>query len=195
MNYCFFKKIILLFSWIVILFFSSCITPRGIFYKNFDSQKINVISVGEIKPFAQYNVSGEMLRDLMIQNLLARGYTVKEENSADVDYVLLGSVTKFFPEKKFLVYTGTDKQQVMVGGPLTEISGNNVYNIGSAFGIPNGEVVVTNATVAASVRLVEKRTGNIVWSSSFVYESLTSETAAGIVANYLITALTGKKAR
>jgi len=83
----------------------------------------------------------------------------------------------------------------MVGGPLTEISGSNVYNIGSAFGIPNGEVVVTNATVAASVRLVEKRTGNIVWSSSFVYESLTSETAAGIVANYLITALTGKKAR
>jgi hypothetical protein len=182
-----------LFIFLVSLFVSSCITPKGVFYKNFDPRKINIISVGEIKPFAQYNVSGEMIRDLIIQNLLARNFTVKEENSSDVEYVLLGSVTKFLPEKKFLVYTGTEKQQVMVGGPLTEISGSNVYNIGSAFGVPDGEVVVTNATVGVSVRLVEKHTGNIVWSSSFVYEALTSETAAGIVTNYLVTALTGIK--
>lgn len=181
------------FGIITILFFIGCMTPRGVFYKNFNPQKINIISVGEIKPFGRYETSGEMVRDLIIQHLLARNYTVKEENSSDVEYILLGSVTKFLPEKKFLVYTGTENQQVMLGGPLTEISGSNVYNIGSAFGVPNSEIVVTNATVGVSLRLVEKSSGNVVWSSSFVYEALTSDTAAEIVVNYLITSLTGLK--
>ncbi|MCX7716239.1 MAG: hypothetical protein N2Z73_02350 [Endomicrobia bacterium] len=185
-------KLLLILS---ITFLFSCLTPRGTFYKSFDPQKLNVISVGEFKPFGGYISSGDMIRNLMIEHLLKRGFTVKEENSADVEYVLTGSVTRFLPEKKYLVYTGTEKQQVMIGGPLTEISGSYVYNIGSAFGIPNSQVVATNSTVGVSARLIEKKTGNVVWISSFVYEALTVETAADVVVNYLITSLTGKKAK
>ena len=180
---------------VVTVFLSSCVTPRGTFYKGFDPQKITVISVGEFKPYGGYPSSGDLIKNLMIEHLLRRDYTVKEQTDEEVEYILTGSVTRFLPEKKYLVYTGTDKQQVMLGGPLTEISGSYVYNIGSAFGIPNSEVVATNSTVGVSARLVEKKTGKIVWTSSFVYEALTVETAADIVANYLITSLTGKKAK
>ncbi len=176
---------------LTMLFYVGCtLTPRGVFYKDFDPRRISVISVGQFTT-SSGNAISDYVKNLMIQNLLARNFTVKEVNSEDVDYVLLGSVTKFLPEKKFLVYTGTNKQQVMLGGPLTEISGSNVYNIGTAFGVSDGEIVVTNATVGVSARLVEKRTGNVVWSSSFSYEALTADTAAEIVANYLITSLTG----
>jgi hypothetical protein len=173
----------------------SCVTPRGTFYKGFDPQKLNVIAVGDFKPYGKESSSGEMIKNLVIEHLLKRGYTVKEKDSADVEYILVGSVTKFLPEKKYLVYMGTDKQQVMLSGPLTEISGSYVYNIGSAFGVPNSDVVATNSTVGVSARLIEKSTGNVVWTSSFVYEALTVETAADVVVNYLITALTGKKAK
>lgn len=185
------KNIFLLFFFLL----TSCVTPRATFYKSFDPQKVSVIAVGEFKSYSGYTSSGDMVKNLMIEHLLRRGYTVKEQISEDVEYILTGSVTKFLPEKKYLVYTGTDKQQIMIGGPLTEISGSYVYNIGSAFGIPNSEVVATNSTVGVSARLIEKKTGNIVWTASFVYEALTVETAADIVVNYLITSLTGKKAK
>ncbi len=172
---------------------TACVTSKGTFYKGFDPQKINVISVGEFRPYGGFPSSGEMIRNLVIEHLLKRGYTIKEQDSAEVEYILLGSVTRFLPEKKYLVYTGTDKQQVMIAGPLTEISGSYVYNLGSAFGIPDSNIVATNSTVGVSARLVEKKTGNVVWTCSFVYEALTVETAADIVANYLITSLTGKK--
>jgi len=173
----------------------SCVTPRGTFYKGFDPQKLSVIAVEDFKPYGEESSSGDMIKNLMIEHLLKRGYTVKEKEAVDVEYVLVGSVTRFLPEKKYLVYMGTDKQQVMLGGPLTEISGNYVYNIGSAFGVPNSDVVATNSTVGVSARLIEKSTGNVVWTSSFVYEALTVETAADVVVNYLITSLTGKKAK
>ncbi len=173
----------------------SCITPKGTFYKGFDINKVDTIVVGDFKPFANYSSSGDMVKNLVVEHLLKRGYTVKEKDTEDAGYILLGSITKFLPEKKFLVYTGTEKQQVMITGPLTEISGNYVYNIGSAFGIPDSEVVATNSTVGISLRLVEKKTGNVVWTSSFIYEALTAETAADIVVDYLITSLTGKKIR
>lgn len=176
-----------------LIFIFGCVTPRGTFYKGFDPQKISVIVVGEFKPYGEYVSSGDMIKNLIVEHLLQRGYTVKERDFDDVEYILVGSVTRFLPEKKYLVYTGTDKQQVMLGGPLTEISGSYVYNIGSAFGIPNSDVVATNSTVGVSARLIEKRSGNIVWTSSFIYEALTVETAADVVANYLITSLTGKK--
>jgi len=179
----------------VISVFTACVTPKGTFYKGFDPQKINVISVGEFKPYGNFPSSGEMLRNLVIEHLLKRGYTIKEQDSPEVEYILLGSVTRFLPEKKYLVYTGTEKQQVMIGGPLAEISGSYVYNLGSAFGIPDSNIVATNSTVGVSVRLVEKKTGNVVWTCSFVYEALTVETAADIVANYLVTSLTGKKVK
>ncbi len=185
------KKYLLIFS--IIIF--SCVTPRGTFYKGFDPQKLTVIAVGDFKPYGKETSSGEMIKNLMIEHLLKRGYTVKEKDADDVEYILVGSLTKFLPEKKYLVYVVTDKQQVMLGGPLTEISGSYVYNVGSAFGIPNSEVVATNSTVGVSVRLIEKSTGNVVWTSSFVYEALTVETAADVVVNYLITSLTGKKAK
>ncbi len=186
------KKIRGLF--ILILFFIfGCVTPKGTFYKDFDPQKLSVISVGEINSYSDNPSSGEMIKNLIVEHLLQRGYTVKERNSYDVDYVLVGSVTRFLPEKKYLVYIGTDKKQIILGGPLAEISGSYVYNIGSAFGIPDSNVVATNSTVGVSLRLIEKSSSNIVWTSSFVYEALTVETAADVVVNYLITSLTGKK--
>lgn len=190
-----FINYIVSFLVVFLLFMNSCVTPRGTFYKGFDPQKINVIAVGNFTPFSNYPSSGDMIKNLVIEHLLKRGYTVKEADNEEVEYMLVGSVTRFLPEKKYLVYTGTEKQQVMIGGPLTEISGSYVYNLGSAFGIPDSEIVATNSTVGVCARLVEKKTGNIVWTSSFVYEALTVETAADIVVNYLITSLTGKKAR
>lgn len=186
-------KKIKIFCVTILFFIFSCVTPRGVFYKDFDPQKLSVISVGEIKSYSDNPSSGEMIKSLIVEHLLQRGYTVKERDSYDVEYVLVGSVTKFLPEKKYLVYMGKDTQQVMLGGPLTEISGSYVYNIGSAFGVPNSDVVATNSTVGVSLRLIEKSSANIVWTSSFVYEALTVETAADVVVNYLITSLTAKK--
>lgn len=181
----FFRILILLLT-----FFYGCgITPKSTFYKNFSLTAQNIISVDQFNS-SQDKVAGEYIRDLLIKELLSRNFTVKEINSEDVEYVIAGNVTRFLPEKKFLVYRGENKQQILLSSTLTEISGSNVYNIGSAFGLPDSQIVVTNATVGVSARLVEKKTGNIVWSGSFVYEALTVDTAAEVVANYLITSLT-----
>ncbi len=185
---------IFIFFTLVVCF--GCTTPRGTFHKEFNPKAISVISVGEFKPYGNFTSSGEMIKNLIIEHLLQRGYTIKEQDSPEVEYILLGSVTRFIPEKKYLVYTGSEKsekQQVVMSGPLTEISGSYVYNLGPAFGLPDSSIIATNSTVGVSARLVEKKTGNIVWTCSFVYEALTVETAADIVVNYLVTSLTGKK--
>ncbi len=185
-------KLIKSFLFFLAIICLGCITPKGTFYRGFDINKVEVLAVGEIKPYANYLSSGEMVKNLVIEHLLKRGYTVKEEESGDVEYVLIGAITKFLPEKKYLVYTNKE-QQVIINSPLTEVKGSYVYNIGKAFGIPDSEIIATNSTVGVSLRLIDKKNGNVVWTSSFVYEALTVETAADTVVNYLITSLTGKK--
>lgn len=151
------------------------------------------IYVGEFKSYHNYSYSGDMIRDIVIQHLLKRNYVVKNTETEDTEYILVGTVLKFQPEKKYLVYMGENDKQVIVTNALTEINGSYVYKISSAFGLKNAEVVATNSTVAVSAKLIEKKTGKILWSSSFSYEALTVETAAEIVVNYLVTSLTGRK--
>lgn len=178
---------------ICLLGFFCCVTPKGVFYRGFELSRSAVISVDEFKPYGNYSSSGEMIRDLIIQHLLRRNFIVKDAKAEDVEYVLVGAVIKFQPEKKYLVYMGEEDKQIVVGNTLTEISGSYVYKISSAFGLKNAEVIATNSTVGVSAKLIEKKTGKILWSSSFTYEALTIETAADVVANYLVTSLTGKK--
>lgn len=177
-----------------ILAIQCCVTPKGVFHKDFDIDKLTTIFVEEFKPYNGYPSSGEMIRDLIIQHLLRRKFVVKDLNTEDVKYILSGSVTKFYPEKRYLVYIGEEgKDNIIVGSTLTEISGSYVYKISSAFGLKNAEIVATNSVVGVSAKLIEKDTGKILWSSSFTYEALTVETAADVVVNYLVTSLTGKK--
>lgn len=174
-------------------FIFSCVTPKGVFYKGFKVLENATIYVGEFKPYNNYSSSGEIIRDMIVQQLLKRNFVVKNVETEDTEYILVGAVIKFQPEKKYLVYMGEDDKQVVVTNALTEINGSYVYKISSAFGLKNAEVIATNSTVAVSAKLIEKKTGKILWSSSFSYEALTVETAAEVVANYLVTSLTGKK--
>lgn len=178
---------------IVFLFICSCASPRAAYKKGFDFSGIRDIRVGNFSSFGGNSNSGPVVAGEFIRQLINSGYSVKQSPSDNVDAVIEGNVTEYYPNRRFLIQVaqkeGTGNNVVIYQSPV-EISGSNVYNLGSAFGLgEENRVVVSNATIGISAMLKDARTGEVVWSNMYTYEGLDLGTALEGTVKYLLRSL------
>jgi len=174
---------------LLLLFIFSC-TPRVAIKPGFDFTQVKSVGIGDFISYGNFNNSAELVKDEFTRQLIKMGYNVKRGKEG-MDYIFEGTVTEFSPTKRYLFYFGDkDKQQQIIIGTLgLEISGSNVYSLGSAFGLKDSEILVSNATCGLTARLVDTKTGEIIWTNSFSYEALDIQYAVEGVVSYLLRSL------
>jgi len=184
------KKILYFFLGIFISGILSC-TPRVAIKPGFDFTKVGNIGVGDFTAFPGAPNSSELVRDEFTRQLMRMGYNVKRGKDG-VDYVFEGTIIEFAPAKRYLFYNGdpnSSQQQLVIGGMGLEISGSNVYSLGSAFGLKNSQIVMSNSIAGLSARLVDIKTGEIIWTNAFSFEALDIQFAIEGTVNYLLKSL------
>ncbi|MHB9154807.1 MAG: hypothetical protein ACYC5N_03820 [Endomicrobiales bacterium] len=159
----------------------SCAVPRAAVKKGFDFSGIRTVRVGSFTSAVSLSNSGAVVANEFIRQLLASGYSVRNDAAGEADAVLEGNVTEYLPNQRYLMQNvRNDDPNVVVVQPQfpVEISGSHVYNLGTAFGPgEESQIIVSNATVGIAAYLKDARTGDILWSSSFTYEGLDLNTA------------------
>lgn len=182
---------------LLILFLSNCAAPRFALRRGYDISKVKSISIGQFLPYKEYPTSADMVRNEFARQLLKHGYVVKFDTN-NVDIILTGTVIQFSPSRRYLLYLGEETtaqdKTVVITQTAMEISGTNIYSIGSAFGLGGrGQILVSNATIGVTAKLVDSVTKELIWTDSFVYEALDIQTATEAVVNYLLRPLVKKK--
>ncbi len=185
----------------------ACAPTRMAIKRGYDFSQIKIIGVSE---FAGEGESGKMVREEFIRQLLKKEVRVKtisetgpqwEEKKHEIDVLLTGTVTRYLPERKFLVYLGektTDQKilvspsteiKILVGTPLTEISGTSTYTWGRIAGLEGSQILITNATIGIAAKMVEIKSGEVIWADSYSYEGLDVQTATENVVRYFLHSL------
>ncbi|MDI6641276.1 MAG: hypothetical protein QME68_03085 [Elusimicrobiota bacterium] len=174
---------------------SGCATTRVGLKLGYDFSKVRSVGIGSFVPFGEYKTSSEFVADEFARLLMQNGYIVKR-NEEGVDVVLEGSITQFAPSRKFLFYTteplevDKEKKVVVVTPQMLEIGGSNVYSLGYAFGLGrNAQILISNATVGITARLIDTSTREIVWTNSFTYEGLDIQSATETAVRYLVKSI------
>lgn len=139
-----------------------------------DFSKIKSVLVLEPEFAEQRFVTDEFARQLM-----ARGYRVRVGGpSAGSDVWLQVTVSQVIPDKKYLVpLEGALGRQTLVLNPITEIGGRSLYPSGSGAGVQDAQILVSNATLSLSARLLTPDTQELLWSGSVTYEGLDLDVA------------------
>ena len=196
-----------------VVFLSSSCAPRAAFKRDYDFSRLKRLAVLRFQ-----GAGGDAVSDILAQTLLSAGVTVIERREAEallnerrlgqgalgdpapaaevgrllgVDGVLAGSVLDFSPSQKYLVLLGTQTATgvLVVSNQVIPLSGSQVYSQGSAFGLPDSRIVIGSATVAVSTRLIDVKTGEVVWAQSENYEGLDIAAATEGVARALVRSL------
>ncbi|OGS19628.1 MAG: hypothetical protein A3J83_04870 [Elusimicrobia bacterium RIFOXYA2_FULL_40_6] len=180
-------------SCVFLVFLSGCATGnRSAVKQGYDFTKVQTIGIGNFAGDSGASVSGEFIRQL-----LRSGYNVKTSvTDSDVDLILEGNVDQYIPQKQYLFYNSgkNNTNTVVVTPPVSEISGANTYSLGTPFGLGDkAEVIVSNATVGITARLVDTKTHEIVWTNSYSYESFDIKGAIESTVGYLISSFVGRK--
>lgn len=117
--------------------------------------------------------------DEFARQLLARGYRVRVgEPDTHSDAWLQITVSQVVPDKKYLVpLKGAWGDQSVVYNAVTEISGRSLYPAGGSPGLNDAQILVSNATISLSARLLEPGTRDLLWSGSVTYEGLDLDVA------------------
>jgi hypothetical protein len=123
--------------------------------------------------------------DAFARALLEKGYRVRVGASEEpADLWMEAAVTQFTPDRKYLV--PLHGQGGIVLYPVQEISGRSLYPSPTAASLPDAQVVISNAAVSLSVRLLEPRTRDLLWTGAVTYEGLDMDAAVeGSVASLL----------
>lgn len=139
-----------------------------------DFSKIKSVLVLDPPSPEQRIVTDEFARQLM-----ARGYRVRVGGpSSGSDAWLQITVSQIIPDKKYLVpLEGTQGRQTLVLNPVTEIGGRSLYPSGSGAGLQDAQILVSNATLSLSVRLLTPDTQELLWSGTVTYEGLDLDVA------------------
>lgn len=177
---------------LLIVLLCSCVAPRSAYKKNYNFADIKTISVGKFSSFKGSGNSGSVVENEFVKQLIELGYSVKINELSNTDVILSGSVSEYFPNRRFLIRESQSngQQNVVVAEPAVEISGSHVYNLGSAFGLEgNNQIVVSNATVGIYAYIKDIKTGEVVWSNSYAYEGLDLNTALESTVKYLLNSL------
>lgn len=144
--------------------------------------------------------SGDLAADLMTQNLVAHGADVVERQQLSailneqhlstsgildprtvqqvgkilgVDALFVGTVAQ---SKESQSYVVTQPRRAIVGG-VTPVGGSTVLSEGPILGVPNSQVVTTEAAASLVARMVDVKTGSILWSASMSYEGFDVQSA------------------
>jgi hypothetical protein len=173
------------------IFLVSCAAQRVAYKEGFNFSEIKSVTVGDFTPSSQMPNSGSVVASEFVRQLLQKGYSVKTSGRGKADYVLTGSVSEYFPNRRYLVINrqqDESKDTIVIQNQELEISGSNVYNLGSAFGMGDeSKIIVSNATVGIHAYLKEASTGEVVWSNSYAYEGLDLNTALEGTVGYLLS--------
>ena len=167
---------------------AACATPKVAVNPRADFSTIKRVAV---LPFAGKN--GELAADLMTQSLVAQGADVverqrltevmKEQSLSNssafdpatakqlgrllgVDALFVGTVAESTPQASYLV-SNSDKPIVT---SVTQVGNSYMYSEGSVAGMPNSQLLSTTASVSLISRMVDVKTGSILWSASMAYE-------------------------
>lgn len=159
----------------ILLFLSACFAPvRTATMPGTDFSKFKSVLVLDPQYPEQRFVTDEFARQLM-----ARGYRVRVGGpSAGSDVWLQVTISQVIPDKKYLVpLEGAVGRQNLVLNPITEIGGRSLYPSGSGAGVEDAQILVSNATLSLSARLLTPDTQDLLWSGSVTYEGLDLDVA------------------
>jgi hypothetical protein len=145
-----------------------------------------------VTPFE--GTSGAAVSNDFVRQLLAAGLEVSAQ-AQDADAIFSGEVLEYRPSDKVLVYLG-NTPVIVAGGSAVTVT-NPVVSLTSAAGNNEGpapsrqstQIVSVIATVSAKARLTEAKTGRVVWTDEYGYESLDSAGASQTVATVLVRSL------
>lgn len=174
-----------------------CAPTRLAIKTGYDFSKIKTVAVAE---FSGEKDSGKIVQEEFIRQFLKKEFKVKaipeiypekEKLETEIDLLISGTVTRYLPERKFLAYLGenTTDQKIIVYPGLTEIGGTSGYAWGQVFGLGGSQIFVTNATVGIAAKMVDVKSGDIVWADSYTYEGLDVQTATENVVRYFLRSL------
>ena len=174
---------------------SACAAPQVAINPRADFSAIKRVAV---LPFA--GAQGNLAADMLTQSLIARGADVVERQRLDavlkeqsrsaspsydpatvaqvgkvlgVDAIFTGTVGESTPPTSYIV-SGSNESIVT---NVTQVSGGSVYSEGSVLGVPNSQILSTTANVSLVARMVDARTGSIMWSASMSYEGFDTTSA------------------
>lgn len=192
-----------------LLFIQGC-AERVAILRGYDFTKIKKVAILDFS--AADPVSGKIVADEFARHFLAKGIEVSDRevvkkflaeespekdnylkrirDSFGIEAIVRGTVTEYAPDQNYLVFLGTQNSTgVNIINPITPIGGKSVYGQGTAFGLPNSQIITVNASIGVSVSLIDTLTAQVVWSNSYTYEGLDINTAVESLVTYLLKSL------
>ncbi len=193
-----------------LLLFSACVTPNVAVNPRADFAAIKRVAVLSFN-----GPQGDLAADLMTQSLVARGADVVErQRLADVmkeqslsnsgsfdpataqklgkllgvDALFVGTVSESTPQTSYLV-TQAGGKSVFQPATVTQVGGGSVYSEGSVMGIPNSQLLSTTANVSMLSRMVDVKTGTVLWSASMSYEGIDVQSAMSGITDAFVRSL------
>jgi len=172
-------------------FFFGC-APRTAIRKGYDFNRINRIGVLEFTSYGYETNSGNAVADEFVRELIFRGFDVierermegllREQHLAEskildpetvkevgkisgVDALITGTVTKYIPEHRDIIYFRDENGEV------------------------KSEAFLIGAEVGVNARMVDVETGLVVWATSYTYESFDMEGAIRGTVSTLLNSL------
>jgi len=174
---------------------AACQTPQVAYNPRADFSQIKRVAVVTFS-----GSQGDLAADLLTQSLVARGADVIERQQLSavlaeqhlatsgildpstvqqigkilgVDALFVGTVGQSTPSQSYMV-TGS-RHSLM--SQVTPVNGSVVVPEGPVLGVPNSQVVTTEANAAIIARMVDVTTGSILWSASMNYEGFDTQSA------------------
>lgn len=83
-----------------------------------------------------------------------------------VDALIVGTVSDMTPSRSYVVQTSPT---IFLGG-VTPIEGRTVMSVGTVPGLPDTQIIASDASVGLVARMVDVETGSILWSAMMNYE-------------------------
>lgn len=172
------RKIIIFGFWFLAFCFAFACAPRVAIREEYDFGRIERIAVLNFVNYLEFENSGSAVADEFVRQLMLKHFDVVERSRLHnilqerrlaekeildpstvkeigkvlgVDVFITGTVTKFIPEHKDIVY-------------VRDESGGKKWDI-----------VVFDAEAAIHARMIDVETGLVVWSGSYSYESFDIE--------------------
>jgi len=179
---------VLVVGFLVSCFVSAC-APRIAIREEYDFSRVKRVGVLDFVNYLEFENSGSAVADEFVRQLILQGFDVIERNRLSdilrerrlaerkiiepsrakeigkilgVDAIVTGTVTKYLPDHKDIVYV-RDEQ-----------------------GEEKWDIVVFDAEVSISARMIDVDTGLIIWSGSYSYESFDIESAIRYTASRLL---------
>jgi len=166
---------------VLILFLSACASPPAV-KKGFNLNSYERIGVMEFVPYNGCSESGTAVSDEFIRKLIKTGKDVVEINRPseiesrpqsyqslaggyDISGILTGTVVRYRPDGQETVYFKNEEGKI------------------------ESEVFVKEAEVGVSVKFIDGRTGEVVWSDTYSYSGFDIERTVSVIAEVILDRL------